>query len=247
MVSILAGALSNLVQAASICKDTSLVDLIQVGSMKARHLISTICQADSTPSKEPTTSSVVESWRSFPLPFSWQNGFHEKISLRAYNLCVACCVSQFSGWEPSEFTLDLLRSSDNSFFGITLEGASVAGFLPQSVASTIGEQWERVSLLLKNMDVLPFEVHLDERTKMNWYEKAMKIIEKQNIGSISSFGEDEGIKALLEFSKLCLLSAQNKEDNEKDELLKLSFSVLLPVVRMITIYCLFLISIMMKV
>lgn len=229
MVTILAGALSNLVQATSLSKAKGLVDLVQVGSMKARHLIATICQADNVFSTQ-SSSSGVESWRSFPLPFSWQNSFHEKLSLRAYNLCVACCVSFFSGWEPSEFNLDVLRSSDVNFFGVTLEGPSVAGFLPHEVASTIGKQWELISTLVNNMEVLPYELHLDERTKISWYEKAMKIIEKQSIGSIPSFKEDDGLKALLSFSKLCLLSAaQSSEGNEKDELLKQSFSILLPV------------------
>ena len=233
MISILSGALSNLVDASSLCEEKSLVDLIQVGSMKARHLISTICMADNAPSNQKSTTNV-ESWRAFPLPFSWQNGFHEKISLRAYNMCVACCVSGFSGWEPSEFNLDSLYSSDVNFFGITLEGACVAGFLPQSATTAIGEQWEDISSILKDMETLPFDLHLEERSKETWYEKAMKIIEKDRIGdSISLYGEDDGISALLSFSKLSILAARSSEGVEKDELLKLSFSVLLPVVRWI--------------
>ena len=147
MISILSGALSNLVDASSLCEEKSLVDLIQVGSMKARHLISTICMADNAPSNQKSTT-YVESWRTFPLPFSWQNGFHEKISLRAYNMCVACCVSGFSGWEPSEFNLDSLYSSEVNFFGITLEGACVAGEL--WFQFTIGTQIYKLYSTLHN-------------------------------------------------------------------------------------------------
>lgn len=128
MLSILAGAASVLVRAANSSEDSSLQGTIQVGSMKARHLISTICHADSAPPKTSVYSDV-RTWKSFPLSSSWQNSFHEKISLRAYNLCVACCVTSFSGWEPCEFNLDQLRSSDAdvNFFGVSLEGPCVGG------------------------------------------------------------------------------------------------------------------------
>jgi len=229
MVSILSQAVSVLVQAASSSEDQSLLDSIQVGSMKARHLVSTICHADSAPSK-PLTYSNVGTWRSFPLPASWQNSFHEKISLRAYNLCVACCVSSFSGWEPSEFNLDQLRTTDVNFFGVTLEGPCVAGFLPKHVASAVAEQWEYMQGILPDLEVLPFRLHLDERKKMDWYGKVMRNLEKQSIDSkkVSSYGEEDGVSALLSFSTLCLIAAEESEDDVKDEFVKLAMSVLLP-------------------
>ena len=127
MVSILCGALSVLARAAAISEDKSLQDLVQAGSLKARYLITTICYANSTPTQAVVKSSA-ESWKSFPLEWSWQTSFHERISLRAFNSCVACCVSAFSGWEPHEFNLENLRSCDVNFFGVTLfEGPTVAG------------------------------------------------------------------------------------------------------------------------
>ena len=127
MVSILSGALSILGQASSMDEDKSLTDVIKEGCVKARHLVTTICYANNAPDK-PELESNVESWRSFPLLSSWQTStLHEKLSLRAYNLCVSCCVSAFSGWEPREFNLDQLRASDVNFFGVTLEGATVGG------------------------------------------------------------------------------------------------------------------------
>ena len=105
-------------------------------------------------------------WRTFPLPFNWQSSFYEKVSLRTFNLCVACCVSAFSGWEPSEFNLDQLRSSDGNMFGVTLEGPTVAGFLPSSVVSLIAEQWEYVSSILPDLEELPFALLLKERIKI---------------------------------------------------------------------------------
>ena len=145
MISILSGCLSilHMIKASSFSQDESLLNSVQVGSMKARHLISTICHADSAPWKY-STSVPVEAWRSFPLPSNWQNGFHEAISLRAYNLCVSCCVSSFSGWEPNEFNLDQLRSSDEvNLFLVSLEGPSSAGKFS-----------DRVSLPLKKRNMI---------------------------------------------------------------------------------------------
>jgi hypothetical protein len=137
MVSILSGALANIVQATSFGLN-NLVDLVKSASVKARHLSSTIAHADGAPSMQSTHSSV-DMWRTFPPPFNWQSSFHEKVSLRTFNLCVACCVLAFSGWEPSGFNLEQLRSSDGNMFGVTLEGPTVAGFLPNSVVSLIAE------------------------------------------------------------------------------------------------------------
>ena len=229
MVSILSGALENIVQAASFGRDRYLISVVKAGTMKARHLISTISHADGAPSK--SVHAIAETWRTFPLPFNWQSSFHEKVSLRTFNLCVACCVSAFSGWEPSEFNLDQLRSSDGNMFGVTLEGPTVAGFLPNNVASSVAEQWEYISSILPNLETLPFQMHLEERTQMDWYQRVMR-----NIGKLSDkckiafYGEEDGIQALLSFSMLCLLAAKESNGDERDELLKNSFSVLLPMV-----------------
>lgn len=231
MVSILSGALANIVQAASFGLDRNLIMLAKAGSMKARHLISTISHADCALSK-PTTHTMVETWRTFPLPFHWQTGFHEKVSLRTFNLCVACCVSAFSGWEPSEFNLDQLRSSDGNMFGVTLEGPTVGGFLPNNLASLVAEQWEYISSILPNLETLPFQKYLQEREQLDWYQRVMRNIGKQaSKCKIAFYGEEDGIHALLSFSLLCLLVAEESEGDERDELLKNAFSVLLPMVR----------------
>ncbi len=230
MVSILSAALANIVQAASFGLDGTLVKLAKAGSAKARHLISTISHADGAPSK-PTTHARVESWRTFPLPFNWQSSFHEKVSLRTFNLCVACCVSAFSGWGPSEFNLDQLRKGDGNMFGVTLDGSTVAGFLPNNLASSVAEQWEYIAHVLPDLETLPFQIHLEERKKSDWYQRVMRNIGKQSAKcKIACYGEEDGIQALLSFSMLCLLASKESEGNARDELLKTSFSVLLPMV-----------------
>jgi hypothetical protein len=231
MVSILSVALANIVQAASFGLDGNRLKLAKAGCMKARHLISTISHADGAPSK-PTTHARVDSWRTFPLPFNWQSSFHEKVSLRTFNLCVACCVSAFSGWEPSEFNLDQLRRGDGNMFAVALDGPTVAGFLPNNLSSLVAEQWEYISSsILPDLETLPFQIHLEEREQMGWYQRVMRNVGKQSAKcKIAYYGEEDGIQALLSFSKLCLLASNESEGDARDELLKNSFSVLLPMV-----------------
>ncbi|KAL3759192.1 hypothetical protein ACHAWU_001210 [Discostella pseudostelligera] len=103
-------------------------------------------------------------------------------------------------------------------FRVTLEGPTVAGFLPSSVVSLIAEQWEYVSSILPD-------------NKNNWYERAMRNFEKQKTKCKTAFYEEDGIRALLSYSMLCLLAAEESGGDERDEFLRTSFSVLLPMVR----------------
>ena len=81
-----------------------------------------------------------------------------------------------------------------------------------------------MSAILPELEILPFERHLEERKRTSWYQKVMGNIEKQSIDSkkIQSYGEDDGIKALLSFSSLCLLAAEGSEGDEKYMILILS-------------------------
>ncbi len=89
-----------------------------------------------------------------------------------------------------------------------------------------------MSAILPELEILPFERYLEERKRTRWYQKVMGNIEKQSIDTkkIQSYGEDDGIKALLSFSSLCLFAAEGSEGDEKHELLGFSLSVLLPIV-----------------
>ena len=108
--------------------------------------------------------------------------------------------------------------------------AILAGFLPNNnyVASSIAEQWEHIQEICPHLEVLPFELHLTERKKLSWYQKVLR---RSQDKKISMFAEEDGIKALLSFSTLCLHAAEKSEGDEKDEFIKLSFSILLPLVR----------------
>jgi len=81
------------------------------------------------------------------------------------------------------------------------------------------------------LEELPFALLLNERRKMDWYERVMRNFEKQSTKCKTAFyGEEDGIRALLSYSMLCLLAAEQSGGDERDELLKNSFSVLLPMV-----------------
>ena len=240
-MAILSRAMSVLVQAASLFRDKSLPDLLKVALSKSRHIISFICHAEnaSSISLDAADHRFSETWESFPIPGNWQTPFHEKISLKAHNLCVACCVSSFSGWEPNEFNLDLLRSRDNgNLFAVSLSGPFIAGFLSDNVASAISEQWQYMQNILPNLEILRFDMRLSERTNSEWYQKVMRNMKKQSSDfcKISSYGEADAIMSLLSFSMLCLIAALHSEGVEKDEFVKLSMSVLLPTVRRLKNY-----------
>lgn len=102
--------------------------------------------------------------------------------------------------------------------------------MPQEITSAIGRLWQIVQRILPNLEELDFENHLDRRKDAEWYKTILNNVAQQK-GKISSFGEDEGIKLLLSFVTLCLIAADTKKKkNEKGDLVKLSMSILLPIV-----------------
>lgn len=127
-LSIFSETLDVLVNTMTSVKEGVKSDTFNVAVVMSRYLASTIFQAGSPPAK-PNSSVEYDTWKTFPLPNEWQTDFERKLSLKAYNLCVACCVSGFSGWEVEEFRLDKLRSRDDdtNFFGVTFANRHVVG------------------------------------------------------------------------------------------------------------------------
>lgn len=127
-LSIFSETLDVLVKTMGLVKEGAKSDTFNVAVIMSRCLASTIFQAGSPPVK-PSSSVEHDMWKTFPLPNEWQTDFEKKLSLKAYNLCVACCVSGFSGWETEEFSVDKLRSrnDDTNFFGVTFANRHVVG------------------------------------------------------------------------------------------------------------------------
>jgi hypothetical protein len=98
------------------------------------------------------------------------------------------------------------------------------------MTSAISQQWQQVQTTLPNLEALNFDTYLDRRKDADWYQKIIENAAQQK-GKVFVFGEDHGIKSLLSFSMLCLIAANTKkEENDKGDLLKLSMSILLPIV-----------------
>ena len=98
---------------------------------------------------------------SLPIKASWQPDEYRSISLRAYNLCVACNVSLFSGWEPEEFTLRLLRRRHgNRHFGVHIEDGRISGYLDPLLEDDIARQWRVVAKLIPSFPVVGFSERL---------------------------------------------------------------------------------------
>lgn len=231
--------MSLLSQALCAFQDESHHDIVKDTISKSYSIISLMIERQEI-LKAATDDLASESWTSFPLPCDWQSTLQKNISLMSYNLCVGCCVSAFSGWTPEEFNLDQLQSRDNiNVFGLNLDGTCVAGYLSSDVASSLSRQWECIHKLLPNLDPLRFDMQLSQRMDKEWHQKIKNVIKRQSSKScsIALFKEDYGLMTLLSFSMMCLLAAGHSEKVEKDNLLKLAMSVILPVVSGKSLMC----------
>lgn len=210
-------------------------DMIKAILLKAQLIINLICDARNSDIMKTSDERVSESWTSFPLPCDWQSSFHRSLSTLAYNLCVGCCVSSFSGWSNDEFNLDLLHSRvDSNIFGLNMDGSCVAGFLSSEAEISISRQWEHINQLLPNLEVLRYQAQLNQRKDKEWYKTIKR--HAKHASKIAAFKEDEGVITLLSFSAICLVAGENSDDaGEKDCLLRIAMSVILPMVRRILV------------
>ena len=226
--------MSILAHALSTIEGEKFKDMIHTTFLKCKSIIGLIC--DGVMNEKSNTSSddlVSESWATFPLTSDWQSSFQRSLSTLAYNLSVGCCVSSFSGWCSEEFNLDLLTSrNDSNIFGLNMEGKWVAGFLSDDTSSSLSRQWERINQTLPNLEALRFDAQLDQRKDKDWYKKISSVI-RRHTSKIASFKEDDGIVTLLSFSSICLVAAGHSRREEKDSLMRLAMSVLLPMVNIL--------------
>ena len=172
-------------------------------------------------------------WSQFPLKSSWQPDEYRAISLRVYNLCVACNVSLFSGWEPEEFTLRLLRRRHgNKHFGVHIEDGRIAGYLSPEVETEVAAQWNEIAKLLPTFPFISFSERLARRKEKKWFKAEVEDRKEKTRGApIARYGEEDGLHVCLGFSKLCLrLAGTGFDKNIWNQLVQASLSVLLPIV-----------------
>ena len=172
-------------------------------------------------------------WSRFPLKSSWQPDEYRAISLRVYNLCVGCNVSLFSGWEPEEFTLRLLRRRHgNKHFGVHIEGGRIAGYLSPEFEREVAAQWNEIAKLLPEFPFIGFSDRLARIKEMEWFKAEVKDRKEKTMGApIARYGEEDGVHVCLGFSALCLrLAGTCFDENIWNQLVQASLSVLLPIV-----------------
>jgi hypothetical protein len=172
-------------------------------------------------------------WDGFPLKTSWQPAEFGPLSLRIYNLSVACNVALFSGWESEEFTLRLLRRRHgNKHFGVHFHDRRVAGILSAEIEDSICQQWTQIATLLPSFPVVNFSERLAGAKESDWYKDEVED-RKQTTGDapIARYAEEDGVAIHLAFSALCLhLAASENDGKVRNRLLQISLSVLLPIV-----------------
>jgi hypothetical protein len=169
----------------------------------------------------------------FPLKSSWQPDEYRAISLRVYNLCVACNVSLFSGWEPEEFTLRLLRRRHgNKHFGVHIEDGRIAGYLSPEFETEVARQWNEIAKLLPKFPLISFSERLARAREKEWFKVEVEDRKEKTRGApIARYGEEDGLHVCLGFSALCLRLADTCFDqNIWNQLVQASLSVLMPIV-----------------
>jgi hypothetical protein len=175
-------------------------------------------------------------WQTLPVPLTWQSDAHKAISLRAYNLCVACNVSIFSGWEKEEFSLRLLRPwrGASNFFGINVDNGRVSGFLSLSQEADIAEQLDMMNEMLPWVKSINYQTQLVVVKESNWYKSTTEeSVSKNQICLVARHGEEAAVNILLCFSKACLMLASLSEGAAKEVLMQNALSVILPMVSVI--------------
>lgn len=190
---------------------------------------------------DPSTSGASNGEHLFknkklPIKAGWQSISHELISKRTYNLAIACQVSNFSGWEIDEFHLDMIRSTNKeNRFCVDIGDQRMRGPLTPDVEADLSNQWNVITGLVPQFTDFDFQAHLESAKSSSWYKKVV-----QDVGeSMSAYGEKDAFQLFRTLSRLCLNAANSAKDiATRNSFLKLSLSVVLPLVSFIPEMCL---------
>ena len=190
------------------------------------------CHCNPEKSKRKSTIFDSTEWDSVPLPSSWQSDELNAMSLRCYNLCVSFNVSHFSGWDPHEFSLRLMKTRAScTYFGLQIKDGIVAGFVPSSAEKELTRQWEALSDFLPAASEFKFNIKLAETKNKEWYQagydRYKDALEEE---PIASNGEHQALDFLLTHSRACLELSREADTDDRYDLLMTCLSILLPVV-----------------
>jgi hypothetical protein len=201
----------------------------------SRIVISFLCRNTVPSLKEAENTDKLPgiNWTEFPVQASWQEKVHRPLSLSVYNLSIACNVSLFSGWESEEFTLKLLRRRHgHRHFGIHIHDKRVTGFLPTVLETEVSNQWAKIASMMPYFPKLNFLERVAGVKEKDWYADEVENRKRANASDpIARYAEDDGVALFFAFSSLCLRLAESESDVDvRNQLLKISLSILLPVV-----------------
>lgn len=177
------------------------------------------------------TNLIDESWASWPLSASWQDEEYRPLSLKVFNLTVACNVSLFSGWETDEFTLRLLRRAHgHKHFGVHLrDDKRITGVMSLEIEKDICHQWSIVRTVLPQLPDFDLQKRLDGIKSTSWYKEEVDLREKA-WEEMTRYAEESAEKMFLAYSDLCLQMAVSEQNPlVVNRLMHTSLSILLPV------------------
>ena len=125
-------------------------------------------------SVEPNVSESIMKWKELPFETKWQSSELRLLSSCAFNLCVGCSVSLFSGWERDKFTLELLKKrAGPDFIGVNLDGTQISGYLDSNAEKELSRQWKDIQEFVPCAGTLDFDVALLETKESTWYKQAI--------------------------------------------------------------------------
>jgi hypothetical protein len=168
----------------------------------------------------------------FPLDSSWQPNEYRPLSIKAYNLAIACNVSLFSGWETEEYNQkDLNRKYGNKHFGVHLRGRRLIGCLPEH-EKMISRLWKKFEQLEPHAPKLPFEEKVKEVKDAEWFQNANDNDNRPpGNGTVVSYAEKDALRLFLSYTALCFHMAGAENDKKlANRYQQLALSVLIPVV-----------------
>jgi hypothetical protein len=118
-----------------------------------------------------------------------------------------------------------------TFFGVSLKGKYVAGYLSGNNEERLSTLWQLIEVAIPTLTPLDFENALSYTKHDDWYKKVISNLKSFEDEPVSSFGEDYALSILLMFAQATLMFAKEQDDKRKQEsLVKHSLSIILPTV-----------------
>jgi hypothetical protein len=169
---------------------------------------------------------TLQQWTVLPITSNWQTEDEREMSIRAYNLVVACCVTSFSGHEREEFNLNLLKRNPggSSYFGISMHEGRVSGPINSDIEMKLQQLWMNLCQHVPFAASLDLSSSLEKAKESTWFDTTGP---RQDL--VARYGESCVLLLLLDYSDLCV-SLAAAADRGNEETFRLALSTALPLV-----------------